>query len=252
MANTFAGTGSLVARANIRNNNNINAASNNNSTGGSMALPIDNVQADHQMALEETQTFTIKCIPAYRSMLKKFIQWLKDNYPDHYDALVIELSPEQKANTRVYPKSTHDLRYNLLSPDVVKLFICATKINPKNNLHYGFDTLRKYHDAILYCSKLADVPLPPEYKPKMKAFLDTIKKERANHRLYSPGGAGYERCREESTVMHPLVIRYITIRVEYIGMRILGRRYVVHMICSYALCTICTIYLMISSSIFSI
>jgi len=30
-----------------------------------------------------------------------------------------------------------------------------------------------------------------------------------------------------STVMHPLVIR-----VEYIGMRILGRRYVVHMICS--------------------
>ena len=34
-----------------------------------------------------------------------------------------------------------------------------------------------------------------------------------------------------STVMHPLVIRYITIRVEYIGMRILGRRYVVHMIC---------------------
>jgi len=166
-----------MARLNIRNNNNNNAVANNNTTGDSMALPIDNVQAEHQSALEETQTYTIKCIPAYRSMIKKFIQWLKDNYPDHYDALVFELSSEQKANTRVYPKSTHDLRYNLLSPDVVKLFICATKINPKNKLHYGFDTLRKYHDAILYCSKLADVPLPPEYKPKMKAFLDTIKKE---------------------------------------------------------------------------
>ena len=172
MSNTFAGTGSSIARQHIQNNNNNNAAA-NNTTGDSMTLPIDNVQADHQMALEETQTFTIKCIPTYRSNNKKFIQWLKDNYPGHYDALVFELSPEQKANTRVYPKSTHDLRYNLLSPDVVKLFICATKINPKNN------------------------SLPPEYKPKMKAFLDTIKKERANHRLYSPGGAGYERCREE-------------------------------------------------------
>ena len=92
MANTYAGNGSLMARLNIRNNNNNNAAANNNTTGDSMALPIDNVQAEHQSALEETQTYTIKCIPAYRSMIKKFIQWLKDNYPDHYDALVFELS----------------------------------------------------------------------------------------------------------------------------------------------------------------
>ena len=51
-----------------------------------------------------------------------------------------------------------------------------------------------------------------------------------------------------STIIYLLIKSYVPIRVEHIGIRILGRRYVMNM--SYALCIcilICTmIYLMIS------
>jgi len=53
-----------------------------------------------------------------------------------------------------------------------------------------------------------------------------------------------------STIMHLLIKSYVPTRVEHIGIRILGRRYVMNML--YALCIcililICTmIYLMIS------
>jgi len=47
-----------------------------------------------------------------------------------------------------------------------------------------------------------------------------------------------------STIMHLLVKRYIPIRVEHIGIRILGRRYGMHMICLYNYAhMICTMFL---------
>ena len=52
------------------------------------------------------------------------------------------------------------------------------KIRPGGK-HYGFEHVRKYHDSILYCAKLAKVDLPRGYASEMKAFLKTLKKEKA-------------------------------------------------------------------------
>ena len=49
----------------------------------------------------------------------------------------------------------------------------------KDGKHYGFDHVRKYHDSILYCAKLAKQDLPRAYLTSMKTYIQTLKKEKA-------------------------------------------------------------------------
>ena len=157
-------------------------------------------------------------ISDYRRRIQKIIAWLKVEYPEHHDKIVFDLTDMQRANTNVYYNATQDIRYDMLHHHVIQCFISANKTKA-NGKHYQYDHLRKYHDAILYCSKLAKLNLPNTYKAEMKSFLDNLKKEktqakicngflrlavllvrarrRAADRLYCPGGTGYEQCREE-------------------------------------------------------
>ena len=61
----------------------------------------------------------------------------------------------------------------------MQYFISSKKVK-SDGKHYSYDHMRKYHDAILYCSILAKVPLPGGYKQEMKSYLDTLKKEKTN------------------------------------------------------------------------
>ena len=125
-----------------------------------------------------TTSHRIKCIPDYRRRMKKLIGWLYTNYrEDVYDKIVFQLSDEQRADKRVYYNATHDIRYDMLHYKVTQHFISANKTK-NNGQHCQLDHLRKYHDAILYCAKLAKVNLPPVYKAEMKTFLDNLKKEK--------------------------------------------------------------------------
>ena len=45
-------------------------------------------------------------------------------------------------------------------------------------IQYAYDTPRKYHDAILKCAGVSKYKLPPDYKPKMKSYLDNLKIEK--------------------------------------------------------------------------
>ena len=45
-------------------------------------------------------------------------------------------------------------------------------------VHYSYSHIRKYHDAILFGSHRAKVPLPEIYEIEMVDFLDSTKKEK--------------------------------------------------------------------------
>ena len=51
------------------------------------------------------------------------------------------------------------------------------KFTPEGNpIHYSYFHIRKYHDAILYGSHRAKIPLPDIYKIDMTGYLYSIKK----------------------------------------------------------------------------
>lgn len=150
-------------------------------TDGSRRLIGDDVvpSAEHAAGLEETDEHVVGCIPNYRNRIAEMAKFFKEEYPQQYDELVIELTPEQKANTRLYYTATHDFRYELLSPNLVKIFLSGHKKKyAGGTMHYKFDHLRKYHDAILKCADIAGKQLPSNYRSEMKAYLLLLKKEK--------------------------------------------------------------------------
>ena len=55
------------------------------------------------------------------------IKFWKEEYPEYAEAVVVELSPDQKRNKRQYHTATHDLRYFLLNPRFSQLFMSGKK-----------------------------------------------------------------------------------------------------------------------------
>ena len=50
--------------------------------------------------------------------------------------------------------------------------------NPnKKDYMYSYETIRKYHDSILYGAEVLKASLPGSYHTEMKSFLDNYKKE---------------------------------------------------------------------------
>ena len=158
---------------------------NNGDDGGSIAagrtmagVGIE-IQPEHQRALDETNKNELGCVNDYRRRISKVISWLEIEYHEYYDEVVIELTPQQRANKDLYHTSTHDLLYNKLNPEFTKLFISANKMKTGDK-QYTFDHMRKYHDAILWGAKKANQEFSNgcEYYIKMKTYLDTMKKEK--------------------------------------------------------------------------
>ena len=61
---------------------------------------------------------------------------------------------------------------------IVKAFIAASKINSFESngveTYYSFSKLREYNDAILYGAKRSKYALTPQFKQKLKVFIDSL------------------------------------------------------------------------------
>lgn len=131
--------------------------------------------------LLETEKNNVGSFRDYRRKVAEMIRWWKENYPELHDEIVFELPDADRNNpTLHYYGATHDLRYNLLDPKWVKIFLSGGKKwkNKEKTVQYSFDTPRKYHDAILKCSGVSKYKLPQTYRLAMKAFLDNLKIEK--------------------------------------------------------------------------
>ena len=61
-----------------------------------------------------------------RNRLKTMMRWWQRNLPDYYELAVKELSADELADPTIYWwKNKHDLRYDGLDPQAVKLFLAA-------------------------------------------------------------------------------------------------------------------------------
>ena len=139
-------------------------------------------KADHLRELQETESNTAKCAPNYRNRLNHVIKFWKENYPGYYDEVVFDLSEEQKRDKHRYWTATQDLRYELLNPKLMKLFMSGIAKTKQGGRHYSFEHACKYHDAVLCCAKLAKKNLSTSYINEMRAFIKTFKKEKATAR----------------------------------------------------------------------
>lgn len=70
-------------------------------SGGTIGIAIEALP-DHQAAHDETMSNRVGCIPDYRRRIKKFIQFINEDYHTYYEQIVFDLSPEQRENKGVY------------------------------------------------------------------------------------------------------------------------------------------------------
>ncbi|KAL3765640.1 hypothetical protein ACHAW5_000323 [Stephanodiscus triporus] len=165
-----------------RNDNDIPAAQ----TGGgddpaAATLAAITTRPQDEAELLETESNTVASFPDYRRKVTEMIKWWKEHYSEAYDVLVFELSDAERNDKRLHYFGTkHDLRYDLLEPRWVQIFISGGKKwkDEARTVQYAFDTPRKYHDAILKCAGVSKYKLPLDYRPKMKSYLDNLKIEK--------------------------------------------------------------------------
>ena len=121
-------------------------------------------------------------MPNYRNRIDKIIGFVNSDYPQYAPDLIVELTPAQKEHKRLFHKSTHDLRYNRLHPNIVKVFMSGFKKKRADGKHYQWDHNRKYHNAICKCAENVGQQLPLNYKSEIKAHLALLKKENTSAR----------------------------------------------------------------------
>ena len=102
--------------------------------------------------------------------LTEIIEWIKVQYPNYYSAAVRELPEEERSDIKWFYKCTHDLLYQNFNVEVENEFLRNKKhkegkFTPDGiPLYYLYSHLRKYHDAIIYGSHRAKIPLPEIYE----------------------------------------------------------------------------------------
>ena len=133
-----------------------------------------------------------------RRRLKELQVFIAENYPEYYPKCVRRLSAEEINDKQKYffDKYRNDFIYNALDPKIVLAF-CARKKTKKFKMPksaaakkkalernpnmddklMSFETIRKYHDSLLFGSGMQGEQLCREYFVDMKKYLDNYKKE---------------------------------------------------------------------------
>jgi hypothetical protein len=144
--------------------------------GGNIQL-----QAEHLESVQETKDLGIS--DTYRTNLRNrlghIIEWWKANYPGYYDVGVKVLSEQEQMDpTKYYYKGKYkyDLVYAGLNVHMLTAFLSWKKQKENGKLSSKVQ-LRKYKDAILWGSRVADEPLPSSFYTEIDTFLSSFKKE---------------------------------------------------------------------------
>jgi hypothetical protein len=111
---------------------------------------------EHLLAVSETQG---KCIKpktkqAHCNRTKKFVDWIKENYPAHVEqGGVVEITEEQLNNpTKFHHESVEDLQHKGLNVDLFLAFLGAQKglLSGKDKGNYrSHSDMAKFHNGTL-------------------------------------------------------------------------------------------------------
>lgn len=161
-----------------------------------------------------TEKNTIASFLRYRCMLEKMMEWWLVQYPQMYAeiAFVIPDDYDHSLSSQHYYRATQGLKFYLLDPKWVKLFLSAEKKwndKAKGIIQYGFNHPWRYHDTVLKCAGESSYELHPKYRTAMKLHLDIniMKKEKTN----TKGNSSWTRTQlalgfTRSLVSGPLIL----------------------------------------------
>ena len=94
------------------------------SSAAAATLAAITTRPQDEAELLETESNTVASFPDYRRKVTEMIKWWKEHYSEAYDVLVFELSDAERNDKRLHYFGTkHDLRYDLLEPRWVQIFI---------------------------------------------------------------------------------------------------------------------------------
>ena len=144
--------------------------------GANLELPED-FKAKFQETIKHD--ITDKCRADYRNRLKRIMKFWKEETPDMYAVGVVDVSElDQHDVSKHFFKGKYklDLQYTGLNVDYVIYFMTKSKTKGTGKLKTLGD-LRKYKDAIMWGSKVAELPLPTSFYRKFDTFLAGYRKE---------------------------------------------------------------------------
>ena len=113
--------------------------------------------------------------PDYRRKVAEMIKWWKEHYNEAYEVLVFELSDKERNDKRLhYFGAIHNIRYNLLEPRWMQIFMSGAKKwkDEAKTIQYSYDTPWTYHDLQALsqsfpCNKKTSCRLAPTQSPIM-------------------------------------------------------------------------------------
>ena len=139
-----------------------------------------------------------ECIRDQQHRLGEMIEWVVQTYPEYVQRGTVVITNEERQDPSLFyiERNKRDFLYNKLDVNIIIGFVASKKVkklkeakdkkakerqavtNPKKKDYvYFFETIRKYHDSILYWVEVKKVSLPGSYHVVMKSFLDNYKKE---------------------------------------------------------------------------
>jgi hypothetical protein len=139
-----------------------------------------------------------ECIRNQRHRLAEMIEWVVRSYPEYVERGTVVVTEEEREDPCKFyiGRNRRDFIYNKLDVNIIIGFMAWKKVkkfkeakgrkakerqavtNPnKKDYVYSYETIRKYHDSILYGAEVLKACLPGSYHAEMKSFLDNYKKE---------------------------------------------------------------------------
>ena len=124
----------------------------------------------------------------YRSRIRKFVEFIRRDYPGTYDQLTVVLSEADKSDPRnyYYAKDERDLVYTGLDPAIFLAFMTEAKfVKGKDGLQKlaSFSHMSKYYSAIKWGSTSCGRLLHTNFYADVDKFMANYKKEFAGASL---------------------------------------------------------------------
>ena len=179
----------MASNGSFRNNRLNHALRRDN---GGTAAPVT-LNPEMMRSVQETESLgrAQKTRNDYNNRIMKAVKWVKEKIQSHAidgideSEIIRELTDEQKQDKVNFHNSTHDFIYTKLPSAITKAYLSdpAQKYKKRRDpaapqMQYGFDHIRKHHDAILYGANRAKEQLPHGYGQDMKQYLDSLKKSK--------------------------------------------------------------------------
>jgi hypothetical protein len=141
------------------------------------------ISEEHAAAIFTTanQGLSKKVRTEHRSRIRRFINFLFEQYPLIYEECTIIVSQEERADLTKYytDKDIRDLVYSGLDPQYFLAFLSQMRIKD-NGKHSSVSNISKFYDALKFGSKISKRLMSVHFYSEVDQFIACYKREHAS------------------------------------------------------------------------